>query len=125
MSDAFEKTQELKKYIKKLIKFINNESTFKFMKTRLVDKTRVDDIICCIDASFPKEYLDHLKKIGGNHLKSTALYTEMLNAIKNPFWLSPSLYSVNYNAFNVTANAFIKNIDSDIKKVSGEIPNNF
>ena len=38
----------LKDYLKKLQKIINFEATFTFSHWKLVKKTRIDDIMCCI-----------------------------------------------------------------------------
>jgi len=63
MSNIYESANEIKAYANKLLKIIQRETTFSFMNLRLVNKNRVDDILCCIDASFPEEYRIYTKKV--------------------------------------------------------------
>lgn len=51
----------LKDYLKKLQKIINFEATFTFSHWKLVKKTRIDDIMCCIYATLPDTYKRMLK----------------------------------------------------------------
>lgn len=52
----------LKDYLKKLQKIINFEATFTFSHWKLVKKTRIDDIMCCIYATLPDTYKECLKQ---------------------------------------------------------------
>ena len=51
----------LKDYLKKLQKIINFEATFTFSHWKLIKKTRIDDIMCCIYATLPDTYKRMLK----------------------------------------------------------------
>lgn len=51
----------LKDYLKKLQKIINFEATFTFSHWKLIKKTRIDDIMCCIYATLPDTYKRRLK----------------------------------------------------------------
>ena len=92
MTDCTENIENLKKYYRKLKTVIENDASFNFMGKVYVSKQRIDDIICCIDASFPKEYLDFIDKRGSNSLKSYVNYKKLLKIIKYPFFLNNSLY---------------------------------
>lgn len=52
----------LKDYLKKLQKIINFEATFTFSHWKLVKKTRIDDIMCCIYATLPVLIKECLKQ---------------------------------------------------------------
>ena len=82
---------EIKKFLKKLTVEIDQKSSFSFMNKRYVNKARVDDILCCIEANFP----DELKK--RKTLKSMQFYKELLKIVKHKCLFSGNLYSINYN----------------------------
>ena len=56
MLNPDEASIEIKKYLRKLVKIINEEASFTFFKVKIVEKKRIDDILCCVDATFPDEY---------------------------------------------------------------------
>lgn len=108
---------ETKKYLKKLKTIIENEATFIFFKTRLINKSRLDDILCCIEASFPDEYKDCIKRTGGKSLRSYRMYRELVGLIKRKSLLSSASYSVLFQeAINVIDN-LSRGILSDYKRV--------
>ena len=120
MLNPVESAQDIKKYLRKLLKLIDQEAMFTFFKTKLVDKSRADDIICCIEASFTDEYKNFVKKTGGKKLKSYGLWQRALAAIKNRYFLSSSVYSVRTTEAMQTISGVISTIDSDIKFLYGE-----
>ena len=122
MSNIYEAANELKAYANKLLKIIQRETTFSFMNLRLVNKNRVDDILCCIDATFPEEYKIYTKKAGRSKRLDTQLhYYQLLQAIKNKILLSPSSYKVYYKEAVTAINKFITAIDKDFIRIADEI----
>ena len=115
MCDLEEKIVELKKYFKKILIIINNETVFTLIKTKFVNKNRIDDIICCIEGTFPEEYKHFLKK--GKQLKSSTYYTQLLKVVRTPFWLNQSLYSVKHEEVEYYITAILSSIESDIRFV--------
>ncbi len=125
MLNPLDSAQDLKKYLRKLLKLIDQEPVFTFFKTKLVDKSRVDDIICCIEASFTDEYKNFVKKTSGKKLKSYGLWQKSLAAIKNKFCFSTSLYSVRTAEAMQAISGVISTIDSDINFLYSEASDMF
>ena len=80
-----EETIELKKYLKKLIFVIEKETTFSFFNTVFIDTKRLDDILCCIEASWPEKYKAFKNKKSNSIIKSSIAYKKAILAIKNKF----------------------------------------
>ena len=87
---------ELKKYLKKLRILIENDAIFTLFKVKIVDKKKVDDLLCCIESSFPAEYKVFVNRVGSDRVKSHAFYNKLLGAIKNKFMFSTDVYAVNH-----------------------------
>lgn len=86
---------ELKKHLKKLTTVINNNASFTFFKIKVVDKNRVDDVLCCIEACFPDEYKKILKQKTSKY-RSVTLYHSLKASIQRRFILSSESYSIKY-----------------------------
>lgn len=114
MLNPQETSIELKKYLKKLMFLIEREAIFTFIKTKIVDKKKIDDILCCIEATFPEEYRAFIKKSGTRGLKSYSLYLKIMEAIKNKFLFSTSVYRVKHGEAMSLIASMMKTIDSDI-----------
>ena len=117
MLNPQEASIELKKYLKKLATLIERDASFTFIKTKIVDKKKVDDILCCIEASLPDEYKTFVKKSGAKSLKSNFLYVQILGAVKNKFLFSTSVYKVKHGEALSLIASMIKALDSDINFV--------
>ena len=61
---------EIQKYLKKLRAFIESGATFSLLDAKLYNKKRIDDLICCIQASWPNEYIEYTRKYGTGRFKS-------------------------------------------------------
>lgn len=114
MLDPQEATIDFKKYLRKLQYIIERESSFTLLRTKIVDKRKIDDILCCIEASFPDDYKKFIKT---RNLKSYNHYLRLLSTIRNPFWLSTSFYSVRYTKATPLITCLINSIDSDFRFV--------
>lgn len=112
-----EETIELKKYLKKLIFVIENETTFSFFNTAFIDTKRLDDILCCIQASWPENYKAFINKKGDSKIRSSLAYKKAILAIKNKFILSPSLCTVNRKIATAEIIKVLTYIDEDIKYI--------
>ena len=82
------------------------------------NKNRVDDILCCVESSWPDNYKKFLEAPVAIKLKSPKHYQRIMMAIKNRFAFSSSLYLVKYEDAVSAINLLIKSIDSDIKYIS-------
>lgn len=106
---------ELKKHLKKLSNIITNNASFTFFKLKIVDKNRIDDVLCCIEASFPDEYKKLLRQKKSSGLKSIALYHSLKASIQRRFIFSSESYSVKYkDALSIIA-GFTVILEQDIR----------
>ena len=110
-----EAVAELTKYLKKLNGIIQYDATFNFIDTKLVKKNKVDDILCCIESSFPDIYKKYLQHQGVNKLKSNFYYIKLKGAIQNKFLWSTSLYWVRSEEVKVIIPSIIANLEPDMK----------
>ena len=108
---------EMQKYIKKLLRVIDNDALLTLFGTKLVKKIKLDDILCCIEANFPKEYKEYLRKHGPVNLSSYKCYNNLIEMIRNKFVLDPSIYVVKYEDVERCAMSFLSLMISDIKKI--------
>ena len=125
MENMQESTVELKRYLRKLVNLIENDAIFLLLKTKIVDKKKVDDILCCIEASWPEDYKAYLDKYGQRKLKSNQYYSQLLAAVKNRFLFSTNVYSVRSQEALQLINAILNTIDSDINVIIRTQEGNF
>lgn len=108
---------DLKKYVNKLTFYIARESVFSFGNTKILDKSRVDDLICCIESSMPEAYKTFIKSSRSNKPKSYICYNQLITSVKKKFFLSSELYIVKNSEIVTMAKAFITNIESDLRVI--------
>lgn len=111
----------IKGYLKKLKKILSNETIFNLGKTRIVNKSKIDDILCCVEGSLPEEYKNYVKKYGITRLKSYSCLNQLHAAIKNKFLFSTSKYAVNMNLAEFNINGIMSAIDADLDKVLKDV----
>lgn len=89
---------DLEKYFNKLIKLIEYEYSFKLGNKRLLDKKRTDDILCCIEASLPKEFKLFREKIGtvDKRIRTFRNHKNLMENIKIKPPIGTSSYFINY-----------------------------
>ena len=117
MLNPDEAVLEIKKYLKKLSNVINKEASLTLIKVKIVEKKRVDDILCCIDATFPDEYKACVKKHGVKALRTAGQYRQLQDCIRRKFWLNSESYAVLYNDAIGLINMISASIDADIKRL--------
>ena len=109
---------EVKKYILKLKKIIQNEATFVFFTNKLVNKKKIDDILCCIEGALPSDYAEYIKKYGVNSLQSNIFLQKVHQAIKNKFMMSSDSYLVDYKKTEKMLFLFITNLREDLLHIA-------
>lgn len=117
MFDTTETCLTIKNYLKKLLQIINNGATFTFFKTKLIERNKLDDVLCCIEASFPEEYYHYIKNKGGTNIICNRKYKELLRTIRNKSLLSSSCYSVKYNEAISLINTISMSLEKDFKYI--------
>lgn len=113
-----EELEEFKKYLIKLRNLINHEAIFSFNNNKIVNKKKVDDILCCIHASFPKAYIEHRKKHGNNMLKTETCYKSLIKAIKNKFLFCNNVYLAFQTETSLRIGDLQNAIVADLKYIS-------
>ncbi len=107
---------DLQKYLKKLNTIINEESSCGLLGGRSASKARIDDILCCIEGSFPEEYKRYIERHGSKgRLKSYAYFQQLQNAIKKKNFWNKNLYSIEINEANQFIKAIQSTLPSDIR----------
>lgn len=109
-------TLNVKKYLKKLIKIIKDNASFKFMGKHIVSKSEINDIICCIEGCMP-EIFDDRKHVGSPvaKMRSIKALNELSILVKNKALLSSSSYSVDVVNAEKLAMIVVAYIDKDFK----------
>ena len=115
MINPQESTIEFKKYLKKLLPVIENEASFFLLSSRIIDKKRIDDVMCCIEASWPEDYKKYIAKFDTKKIKSPLYYKQLILAVKNRFFFSTSCYSVNYRLALQAIHSLSTSIESDMR----------
>ena len=100
------------KYLDKLEKIITYEAEFSFANYKLIKKTKIDDTLCCLLASFPDTFKKFIQHPHSNKYQSVLSYNLLFRAIKGKFILNSNVYLVNTE--KVTE--YIKTIKIDIEK---------
>ena len=109
---------QLKKYFKKLSRLINEEPTFRLINVNLVNKVALDDILCCIEAKLPQEYIKAVKKSGKKHnFQGYSYYLELTAYLRRKFIFSSSYYAVMHGPANAILSKIVPVLMSDIKAV--------
>ncbi len=114
---------ECKKYLKSLQKTINNNTKFTFFEIKVVSKSNIDDILCCLEASFPDEYKKLLKRKNINlhtdkhqhQYTSLSSYQKIKESIQRKWFLSSNEYSVKYKEIPTLLENFSVNLEKDIR----------
>lgn len=108
----------IKEYLKKLQKVINFDNVFSFANLRLVKKSRIDDIICCIYAKLPDSYKKVLKsKVNVKQYNSILCYGLLTKLLAKKFFLDQSLCLLDISEVNRLTNSVISGIERDIYNI--------
>ena len=107
----------IKNYLTKLTRIINDQATFTWFHTKIVKKTKIDDILCCIEGSFPDEYKNFVKRHGTRDLKGYACYQQLLDMLRGKSMLFSDSYSVKHNEAIKQIQTLTKFLKADFTKV--------
>ena len=117
MKTLEEQLQDLNLYINKLKRIVMNESSFSLGNTRIVSRARIDDVICCMQASYPKDYTDFVKRNGTKKLQTYLCFQQLLAVSTKKFVLSSGHYSVDYAKFMSVINTLVQTMTREMKMV--------
>lgn len=110
---------ELLGYFDKLLKIMKSAGEFEIFGYKFFKKTRIDDILCCIIASFPLKYKAFLKRkvTEKKQYSSVISFDVMYKKIKNPFFFNNSIYAVDYHEVIKMINTIMKTLERDISAI--------
>lgn len=113
---------ELKQHLKKLQSIISNGSGFKLFGVKILDKNKIDDTLCCIEVTIPKEYKKYLiqgvkASVKNIKLESVPLYHSIKNNIQRKYIFSSLKYAVKYDNALSAIQAYINLVEGDIRRV--------
>ena len=117
MFDEEKTLENINNYLKKLTLIINNNASFTILGFKFISKNRVDDIFCCIEGTFPKEYRDTIRRLGTHSFKGYNCYLELLNSFKRYKSLSSDHYMVKYNIALRQITVLKSSLRADFKKL--------
>lgn len=106
---------ECKKYLKSLQKIIDNSSGLTLFKVKIINKNRIDDVLCCLEASFPDEYKKLLKQKTSGQFKSVSLYRLLKGNIQRKWIFSSNDYLVKYKDVPSSIAKFSVILEQDIR----------
>lgn len=104
-------------YLSKLKRVIDDQASFVWFKTRYVPKKRIDDLLCCIEGSFPDEYKENIKTYGGSNMSGYRAYQKLTASLRRKALLSSESYSIVYEEVLSLMKSFQSNIRYDLRKV--------
>ena len=123
MKTLDEQLQELKVYLNKLTKIIAKESSFVLGNKRIVGKARIDDIVCCVQANYPDEFVEYVKRNGIKSLQSHLCYQQLLAVVTKKFILSSEHYLIDFARFTSLLSMLIQTMEKEKVRVMND--NNF
>ena len=107
----------LKNLFNKLVKTIETQASFTFGNKRIVDKQRIDDILCNIDIEFPEILRRYRNKHGNTdkNIQSFKTYEKLIANIKIKPLFGKNSYSINYKEVVQLVATIGSNFAHDIK----------
>ena len=123
MKTLDEQLQDLKLYLNKLKRIITNESSFSFGNKWIISKSRVDDIVCCVQANYPDDFTEYVKRNGIKSLQSHLCYQQLLAVVTKKFILSPEHYLIDFARFISLLGMLIQTMEKEKTRVESD--NNF
>ena len=108
----------IKDYLKKLQKVVNFDHSFSFAGIRLVKKSKIDDILCCVYAKLPESYKKMLKtKVDVQRYNSVLCYGLLTKLLAKKFFLDQNLCIIHITEVNKLISSVILGIERDINNI--------
>lgn len=117
MKTLEEQIRDFNLYLNKLKRVVSTEKSFSFGNARIVSKAKVDDAICCIQSSYPKDYQDYVKRNGIKSLQTYLYYQQVLNIATKKFMLSSGHYQIDYPQLEKLISTLSQLAQNEIKKI--------
>lgn len=118
MKTPEEQIRDFTIYLKKLITVVTNESSFSLGNQRIISKSRIDDVLCCVQASYPKEHKEYVKRNGAKSLQSYVYLQQLCVVVTNKFVLSLNHYMIDYAMFTKIINTLLQIVKKENKSIT-------
>ena len=112
-----EELKTLKNYFAKLQRVVLYEVDFKLFGKGLIKKNKIDDVLCCILATFPPLYKRMLSVKEGKDYHSILSFNLLIKMLKKRFLLNPNVYMADIGQANRLIGAVLKSIEADYKEI--------
>ena len=109
----------IKGFLNKINKILS-QPTFRWFSKVYVNKKRIDDVLCCIDASFPEKWKEYRRKRGAR-LKTDASYAQLVGLLRKKSLLISDCYVVKTVDAVTLLQEISKTIDTDMLAIDSEI----
>lgn len=117
MKTLDEQLQNLAVYLNKLKKIIQEQASFTFGRTKLVSKARIDDVLCCIQASYPQDFKEYVKRNGTKSLQTNLCFQQLLSVVTKQTIFAPGSYAIDYPYFEQLLATFNRTISNEVNKI--------
>ena len=117
MKTLEEQIKDFNLYLNKLKRVVSTEKSFSFGSVRIVSKAKIDDVICCIQSSYPPDYKDYVKRNGVKSLQTYLYYQQVLNIATKKFILSSGHYQIDYLQLEKQISTLSQLAQNEIKKI--------
>lgn len=115
---------DLYMYLDKLVKTIETQSSISFSGIYVINQTRVDDVLCCIDINFPKVLRKFKKEQNEDkNVHSLHLYDILIKNIKIKLPFIKNNYFVNYSEVLKLVKLLKQSFPADVAYIQKSYPN--
>ena len=125
MINPEESVIDFKKYLRKILSLIDKEAIFSWFDIRFLDKNRIDDLLCCLEASWPEDYKNYISKYSTSRVQSTKNLRRLKGIVTNKFFMNNSVYLIRYSEAQLAISQLLQSIDSDMKNICRSQYDNF
>ena len=114
---------DLYMYLDKLVKTLSTQSNFTFCGIYVINQTRIDDILCCIDINYPK-ILKTFKKEQeeDKNVHSIKLYENLIKNIRIKLPFVRANYFVNYGEVVNIVKLLKQSFPADVAYITKSYP---
>jgi hypothetical protein len=115
---------DFNKYLTKLNTIISNQANFSFVGYKIIEKSKIDDVLCCLQSIIPKEYKQYqLWNRQEHQLSSQILYTELLETLNRNFLGNKNLCIVTANKTYNLISSLKKQFPIDLNIIAKNMEN--
>ena len=115
MIDSQNSLLEIRKYLKRLKTVVERQASFYFFGSKIIDKIKIDDVLCCIEASLPDDYKSTARKYGLSKFKGYSTLVKLNTALHKKFLFFDSYCSIKQDEVFQLIDNLPRALDSDFK----------